>query len=111
MRSNKFPTRYRVGSLKGDDVYWQPQSGYAIERDGSLMRITDLSEVMWFDKDGDLDKIVADLRVSNGELAAAMVGDLYDRILGAISGEEWYAELGHDKAYGRGIPIMVRRKG
>jgi len=112
MRSEKYPTQYRVGSLGHMAIYWHPTLGYALELDDErLVTITDVSQVEWFDKPGDLDKIVEDLGVSNGELATAMVGDLYDRILGAVSGEEWYAELGHDKAYGRRIPIMVRRKG
>ena len=89
MRSEKHPTLYRVGSLGESDVYWHPQTGYALERkldDGYsyLVELHDLSEVDWFDRSEDLDKIVGDLGVSNGQLATAMVGNLYDHILDSI---------------------------
>ena len=85
MRSEKFPTHYRVGSLNGCDVYWQPAQGYAVERDYQYLEVlADLSRVDWFDRSEDLDKIVGDLGVSNGQLATAMVGALYGRILDAV---------------------------
>ena len=85
MRSEKHPTFYRVGSLYGRDVYWNPSQGYAVERDFECLGVlTDLSQVEWFDRSEDLDKIVSDLGVSNGQLATAMVGELYGRILDAV---------------------------
>ena len=91
-RSAQFPTHYRVGSVTDvfqvtRDVYWSPADGYGIERYYeclTTMPAEDVAKVEWFDKDGDLEKIVTDLRVSNGELAQAMVGDLYDHILDTL---------------------------
>ena len=87
MRSASYPTRYRVGSLDGRDVYWHPQFGYAIEDDQRLVGINDVSQVDWFDQAGDIGRIVCDLRDSNGKLAEAMVGSLYGHILDAIEDE------------------------
>ena len=85
MRSEKHPTYYRVGSLDGLDVCWHPAQGYRVERDYPyLVELTDLSQVEWFDRSEDLDKIVSELGVSNGQLATAMIGELYGRILDAV---------------------------
>ena len=92
MRSKQYATYYRVGSIAGiGDVYWSPSQRYAIERDHQYLEaITDedLVRVEWFDKDGDLDKIVADMGASNGELATAMIGDLYGHILDSFEDAE-----------------------
>ena len=99
-RSAQFPTHYRVGSITDAfqvtrDVYWSPADGYGIERDHECltnMPADDVAKIEWFDKDGDLEKIVTDLRVSNGELPQAMIGDLYDRILSTLREDQDFAE-------------------
>ena len=99
-RSETFPTHYRVGSITDAfqvtrDVYWSPADGYGIERDHEYLTeipADDVAKIKWFDKDGDLEKIVTDLRVSNGELAQAMVGDLYDHILDVVEDTDWGAK-------------------
>jgi len=99
-RSDQFPTHYRVGSITDAfqvmrDVYWSPADGYGIERDHeclTTMPADDVAKVEWFNKEGDLEKIVTDLRVSNGELAQAMVGDLYDHILDVVEDTDWGAK-------------------
>ena len=99
-RSETFPTHYRVGSITDvfqvtRDVYWSPADGYGIERYHrhlTNMPAEDVAKIEWFDKDGDLEKIVTDLRVSNGELPQAMIGDLYDRILSTLREDQDFAE-------------------
>jgi len=99
-RSAQFPTHYRVGSITDAfqvtrDVYWSSADGYGIERDHECltnMPAEDVAKIEWFDKDGDLEKIVTDLRVSNGELPQAMIGDLYDRILSTLREDQDFAE-------------------
>jgi len=89
---------YRVGSLNGRDVYWNPIYDYSIETDHQyLVDLTDLSQVAWFDKDGDLEKIVEDLHVSNSKLAEAMVESLYDHILDAVEDQGFAAECEEEK--------------
>jgi len=85
----------RISSPAKRDVYWSPADGYGIERyQGCLasMPADDVAKIEWFDKEGDLEKIVTDLRVSNGELAQAMVGDLYDHILDVVEDTDWGAK-------------------
>ena len=99
-RSAQFPLHYRVGSITDAfrvtrDVYWSPADGYGIERDHECLTnvpAADVAKIVWFGKDGDLEKIVTDLRVSNGEIAQAMVGDLYDRILDVVEDTDWGAK-------------------
>jgi len=98
MRSEKYPTRYRVGSVGGRAVYWHPQEGYAVKHDFAyLMPITDLSQIEWFDKPGDLDKIVGDLGISNDELGTALLGDLYDHILDSLQDAAFADEAEKEK--------------
>jgi len=66
-RSAQFPTHYRVGSITDAfqvtrDVYWSPADGYGIERDYKCltsMPADDVAKIVWFDKDGDYEKLYA----------------------------------------------------
>ena len=82
-RSAQFPTHYRVGSITDvfqvtRDVYWSPADGYGIERDYEClasMPADDVEKIMWFDKDGDYDKLLS-ATDTNAKLLDAMGRDL-----------------------------------
>ena len=86
MRSERYETHYRVGSLNGRDLYWHPQEGYAVEKDrGTLVDVRDLSDAMWFDREEDLRKALKDIGTSNGELLVAMGRALFTRVGDALA--------------------------
>jgi len=82
-RSAQFPTHYRVGSITDAfqvtrDVYWSPADGYGIERDHrhlTNMPADDVAKIVWFDKDGDYDKLL-EATDANAKLFDAMGRDL-----------------------------------
>ena len=85
MRSDRYSTQYRVGSLNGRDLYWHPQEGYAVEKDrGALVDVRDLSDALWFDREEDLLKVLKDIGASNGKLLEAMGRDMFNRIGDAL---------------------------
>jgi len=76
-RSEAHETWYRVGSLHGKDVYWQPGSGYACQEESEQLQGVEgnLDEVDWFDRVEDYEALV-DAADSNAGLLHAMGADL-----------------------------------
>ena len=78
MRSATYPTRYRVGSLNGADVYWQPGGGFALRRGAAEEAVLrgiperELIGVDWFDRLEDFTAVSGAIARSGGRLADAM---------------------------------------
>ena len=105
-RSETFPTHYRVGSITDAfqvtrDVYWSPADGYGIERDHEYLTeipADDVAKIKWFDKDGDLEKILA-ATDTNAKLLDAMgrelvwgMADADEKIFTKVQEDQDFAE-------------------
>ena len=96
-RSAQFPTHYRVGSITDvfqvtRDVYWSPADGYGIERDHECLTnvpASDVAKIVWFDKDGDYDKLL-DATDASAKLFDAMGRELVLAL--AAADEKAFAE-------------------
>ena len=74
-RSAQYPTYYRVGSWRNQDVYWSPASkGYSVEMqwyDLKALQPEAVDEIKWFDHAEDYDKLL-EARTHNNALNSAM---------------------------------------
>ena len=105
-RSAQFPAHYRVGSITDAfqvtrAIYWSPSQGYCIEFDYEYLTeipADDVAKIKWFDKDGDLEKILA-ATDTNAKLLDAMgrelvwgMADADEKIFTKVQEDQDFAE-------------------
>ena len=78
MRSEEYPTLYRVGVLNGAALYWHPGGGFALQRgpvDGPALQGVaerELVGVDWFGQLEDFTSLSEAITESGGRLLGAM---------------------------------------
>jgi len=81
MRSQQYPTQYKIGTLNDRPLYWAPGRGYAVEHDGQfLVGVEDISEAKLFADYADWEHIERAIRKSEGRLRDAMDAALRDEV-------------------------------
>jgi hypothetical protein len=82
-RSKKYPTHYRVGKWRNDDVYWSPAEGYAVDLDQKClwgMHPEAVEEAELFTDPDDCEKLLDAVYESDWLLVNAMSGRMLSTV-------------------------------